>query len=70
MNKNVVITFNNRRQEISPLKPHILNPIKKFIQVSLQMPLVIFLHDFDKISTKVEKCGKNDFCASGKHHTH
>ena len=35
MNKKV-IKCSNRRQEISPLKPHILNPMKKFMQLSLQ----------------------------------
>ena len=39
-----------------------------------QMPAVIFLHDFNKIATKVEKCGKNDllrlFYASVKRQTH
>ena len=51
----------NRRQEIPPLKPPILNPIKKFMQQAYkQMPAVIFLHGFNMISTIVEKCGKND----------
>ena len=28
--------MSNRGQEICPLKPHILNPMKKFMQLSLQ----------------------------------
>ena len=36
MNKKAVIKCSNHRQEISQLKPHIFNPIKKFMQLSLQ----------------------------------
>ena len=36
MNKKAVIKCSNHRQGISQLKPHILNPIKKFMQLSLQ----------------------------------
>ena len=39
------------------------------------MPAVIFLHDFNKISTEVKKCDKNDLLrlflyALVKRHTH
>ena len=73
----MVIKCSNRRQEICPLKPHSLNPIKKFMQLSLHSDAsnIFFLHDFNKISTKGEKCGKNDLLlpfldASVKRHTH
>ena len=63
-----------RRQEISPVKPCMLNLIKKNMQLSLQMLAVVFLQDFHTHTKRGRNVAKMIcyafFYASEKRHAH